>query len=339
MKKTSGSFGLVEFSASLGISKSTVSRALNGHPAVNVKTRKKILEAAEATGFRLNKTARRLRTNKADAIGFILSSPQIDFANELSLRVIAGLDDAIRPAGKLLYVASAHDHEDEMTILRTMVEGGSVDAVAFGRVRRDDERIEFLSSINFPFASIGSVEKSPSYPTIDLDQVELGRLMAETLIKNGHRKLHLLPGPKPLLLTEHVAQGFVAGLEGTGAMMSVTETDLTEEAAYSAVKALLEQGDVPDAIACALDPMAFGVYRALNEAKLVPGKDVSVIGANEISGAAYASPPLTSFRFDARAAGRRLGELILQHLDDPAPTYPLSRFKPVIQLRDSVKPR
>src|SRR5262249_40177374 len=143
LKREAG-MNIQEFAASLKLSVSTVSKALNGREDVSPETRKRVLEAAELHGFSPDPAARRLGRQSGDTVAFVVSPPQTSFAHPFFLDMLMGVNDAMDNSGLQVIVASARSIESELDVFKRLIERQRVDALLFGRTRRQDERIEYL---------------------------------------------------------------------------------------------------------------------------------------------------------------------------------------------------
>ena len=323
--------GLKELADALGLSTSTVSRAFNRHPAVNPETRARVLELADRTGFRPNSTARRLRRQRTDSVAFVLSPPQSDYANQLFLQIIGGLDAELRAHDKMLLVTAARDRQDELDIIRNLIEGSHVDGLAFGRLLRDDPRVDYLTARGLPFAVLGGGADRLPFPAVDLNHRTFTADAARRLAALGHRRIALLSGPAEFIYCSEADAGIcTAGLD-----VEIVRTDLTADGGEAAALDLLKAGRV-SATVCINDVVAFGVYRAAARLGIRIGRDISVIGAHDILGASHVSPPLATYRMQARRGGARLGQRLLACMGSGAASYTVERFEPEFVDRASI---
>ena len=307
---------LVQFAKTIGLSPSTVSRALNGYTDVAEETRLRVKEAAERLGYRASAAGRRLRSGRPEAVGFLLGQPQGSFANFFHLELLAGIDAALRPTDYHLVVTIAKSEEDEFDSLRRMVEQGQVGAMLLCRTRRTDERIIWLMQHGFPFAAVGRSETPEPFPSLDIDHAASARIACERLIGFGHRRIALVNTPPRLMFSAHARQGYEQALAAAGLRrdrrMVVQASAMTEESGLAATRQVLASGASATALVCGDDVLALGALRALDEAGLQAGRDVAVIGCGDSPMARYASPPLTTFGAPFRAAGQRVTEMLLQ---------------------------
>jgi len=306
---------LTQFARTIGLSASTVSRALNGYSDVNEETRERVKQAAERLGYRASAVGRRLRTGRAEAIGLVLAPPQGSFANFFHLELLAGIDEALRASEYHLVVTTAKSDQDELESLRRMVEHRQVEAMLLCRTRRSDERIIWLQQQGFPFAAVGRSETAAAFPSLDIDHAASARQACERLIGLGHRRIALINTPAALMFSAHARQGYEQALQAAGLRRSralVAQAAMTEEAGHAATSALLALASPPTALICGDDVQALGALAALEQAGLRAGQDVAVIGCGDSPMARYANPPLTTFRAPFRAAGRRVTEMLFR---------------------------
>ncbi len=294
---------LTQFAHAIGLSISTVSRALNGYDDVSEATRRRVQAEAERLGYRPNAAGRRLRTGRVEAIGFVLAAPQRSFANFFQLELLAGIDEALRDTAFHLIVMTARSPEDELG------------------TRRDDERMRYLQRRGVPFAAVGRSEGVEPFPSLDIDHGVTGREACARLIALGHRTIGLVNTPAAFMFSIHAQRGYEEALAHAGLPRIselVVEGDLTEEGGRDAARRLLALARPPTAIICGNDEMALGAMRAIEEAGLRAGHDVAVIGCDDSPLARYAEPKLTTFRAPFRAAGRRVTEMLMELMDGRA---------------------
>ncbi len=160
---------LKELSQMLGLSQTTISRALNGYPEVNEETRQRVQKAARETGYRPNRAAQRLATGKAGSIGLIMPlSP--DHSSDMHFAEFqSGLAEA-SIVHDFHFVIMPSKAEDEEQAIRWLVASGSVDGYYLAYVREKDPRIAMAKSLSLPFIVHGrSFGLDLDYPFLDVD--------------------------------------------------------------------------------------------------------------------------------------------------------------------------
>lgn len=308
---------LRELAKQLGLSITTVSRALAGYDDVSEATRRRVREAARRLGYQPNPLGRRLRKGRTEAIGLVIPTPPGHFGDPFFLELAASLGESLRNYGLDLLVTACAPGPEELECYRRMVEGRRVDGLVVARTRRKDERILYLAERGVPFVCHGRSEVEVVFPYLDMDG-ELGfRLATEHLIRLGHRRIGLINAPSELNFSGHRLAGYARALEAAaipydGAI--VMDGDLTEQGGCEAAARLLASDPGVTAILCANDWMAIGAMHAAREGGMQPGKDLSIIGYDDIPVTRFTSPPLSTVRQPIRAAGRRLAEMLVAHM-------------------------
>lgn len=330
-----------EFAATLKLSISTVSKALNGREDVSPATRKRVLEAAELHGFSPDPSARRLRRQSADTIAFVVSAPQTSFAHPFFLDMLMGVNDAMDSSGLQVIVASARSVEAEIDVFKRLIERQRVDALLFGRTRRQDERIAYLLENDIPFVAFGRSETSNDYPYVDIDHQVVGRSGCGRFIALGHRRIALVHAPEYLMFSHLEHLGYEEALRAAGIRFDknlCVEAAISEEGGADAARRLLELPDPPTAIVCGHDLIALGVLRGIAETGRVAGRDVGVIGGDNHPIGRYVQPALTTFSAETHRAGKRMAEMLLERLAGKSPQDLQEVWAPELIIRASDGP-
>lgn len=314
---------LAEF---LNLSQTTVSRALNGYPEVNEKTRQRVLQAVKATGYRPNRAAQRLATGKAGSIGVVMPTApgrdtDLHFAEFLS-----GLGEVCVSEDTMLMVTPSRPEDEEATF-RRLAASGSVDAIFLAYTRRQDTRIDLLRSLNLPFVVHGRTEEDrQDYPLLDIDNSGAFRDATRLLVQLGHRRIALLNGPDYLTFAIARDAGYRTALQESGLPVDPAlgqHFAMTEENGYRGMIRALERDEPPTAVLCSSILLALGAVRALNQRRMTIGRDISIVAHDDVF--PYLKPenfsvPLTTTRSSIRAAGARIGQRLIAAVAGDAPT-------------------
>ncbi len=321
-----------------GVSIASVSRALHNPERISKATRERVLAAASKLGYQPNRLGQRLRKGKAELVGVVLPTPAGQFGSPFFLELLAGIGEGLKSSGLELIVTACPPGPEELQTYRKLIEGRRVDALIVTRTRRIDERILYLLQRQIPFVSHGRSEIAQAFAYLDMD-AERGFLEAgKYLIQFGHRRIALINAPMELNLSHHRLAGYQAALEQAGVAFDpslVSTSALDEQAGHDATLRLLEQATPPTAILCVNDQVAFGAMHALRERGLRAGRDVSVIGYDDVSHARFSVPPLTTLHQPARAAGSRLAHLLLERIAGVAVENLQEIWQPTLVLRKS----
>ncbi len=315
---------LKQLAENLGLSQTTVSRALNGYPEVNETTRKRVELAAAEGNYRPNLRAMSLATGRAMAIGHVIPvASKNDVVNPVFAEFVAGASQTYNMYGYELMLTIAESKNEE-SIYRSLAAKRAVDGVIVHSPMRDDPRLALLNEIGLPFVVHGRVCDSKSdYNWIDMNNRRAFKQATQLLIDLGHRKIALINGQETLSFAWLRKLGFLDALEENNIEENadfLASSELTETYGYQTATRMLASENAPSAFLVSSYIVALGVRRAISQAGLIIGKDISVIiHDDELSyfhnGGAY--PQFTSTRSSVREAGILAAEMLLKQIDDP----------------------
>ncbi len=327
--------GIRDLARHLNISIGTVSRALNGRADVNAETRRRVLAAAAELNYAPNQSGRSLRKGATHSVAFMLQphSGSYYFGEPFFMPFMVGLQAGLAESGFDLIAVVGAPGDYQMERLRRVVEARLADAVILAWTRRDDERIDYLSGLGFPFATLGrSRSGGTAYPSLDLDFEKAAVEAVDRLVAAGHRRIAAV-GPSADLNFGHLFRaGYRRGLRRHGLELDKNLTadgELSDAGGYSVVAPMMRQSDPPTAIIFNNDGMALGGRRVLDEMGLRPGRDVAIIVMVDTPLCTYFSPALTSFRVALEPLGKRLAGILVSALPRFAATS-TPRFTPEI---------
>lgn len=315
---------LKELAAKLGLSPTTVSRALNGYPEVNETTRERVMAAAKRHNYRPNTRAIRLATGRALAVGHVIPiATRHEIVNPVFADFIAGAGETYSRNDYDMILSVVPD-EQEAETYRNLKSKGNVDGVIVHGPRMNDPRIRLLHDIGLPFVVHGRATGSDlPYSWLDVNNRRAFQRATEFLLDLGHRRIALVNGLEFMDFAIRRRGGYTDALHARGltpdpAIMSSDE--MTEIAGYKAAKRMLDQPDPPTAYLCASMLTGMGVRRAIEERGLKMGRDVSVIiHDDDLSYLKNGEtlPIFTATRSSVREAGRKAAEMLLDLIAHP----------------------
>lgn len=315
---------LKELAAKLGLSPTTVSRALNGYPEVNETTRERVMAAAKRHNYRPNTRAIRLATGRALAVGHVIPvATRHEIVNPVFADFIAGAGETYSRNDYDMVLSVVPD-EDEDDTYRALKSKGNVDGVIVHAPRMDDPRIPLLHEIGLPFVVHGRATGAAlPYSWLDVNNRRAFRRAAEFLLDLGHRRIGLINGLEFMDFAIRRRTGYTEALTARGiapdpALMASDE--MTEIAGYRAAKSMLGMEGAPTAFLVASMISGMGVRRAIEERGLAMGRDISVIiHDDDLSYMKNGEdvPIFTATRSSVREAGRLTAEMLLDLIAHP----------------------
>lgn len=315
---------LKQLSEHLNLSQTTVSRALNGYPEVSEKTRDRVQRAARDLNYSPNARAKGLATGRAQAIGHVLPiSDQHEMVNPIFGDFIAGAGQTYAKEGYEVVISLVRDSEQEQAY-RSIRSRGNVDGIIVHGPRMADSRIALLTDLGLPFVVHGRAsDVDVPYAWLDTNNGRAFQRATEFLLDLGHRRIALINGLEFMDFAHRRREAYGKALTDRGlapdpALMRSEE--MTEIYGYRSAAQMLQGEAPPTAFLVSSMITAIGVRRAIQEARLVMGRDVSVITHDDDLGYlknGHEVPLFTATRSSVRHAGAKAAEMLLHMIRNP----------------------
>ncbi len=316
--------GLKQLASELGVSITTVSRALAGYSDVSTETRARVTSAARERGYVPSRVGRMLVRGRTDFIGMVLPMRSGQLIDAFLGEFLVGLSEGFAMRGRDLFLAPTKGSGSELDVLRHIVDGDRADAIVLNRLEVDDARAHFLIERGFPFVAHGRLlTGSRPFAWFDTDGEAAFAAAARLLVSLGHRRFGLVTIAEPFTFAHLRQRGLERALGEAGLSLSpdaVVRVPMFERtAALAAAEQLLALEDRPTAILGITDAQALAVLDVCRERSIAVPEQLSVIGFDDVPVAAYASPPLTTFDQHARESAAIVADMVMELLDNPAP--------------------
>ncbi len=316
---------LKELALKLGLSPTTVSRALNGYPEVNHATRDRVMAAAKRHNYRPNTRAIRLATGRAMAVGHIFPvATKYEIMNPVFADFIAGAGEVYAQNGYDMLLSVVADEAEENTY-RDLKSRGAVDGVIVHAVRTFDTRIPALIDLGLPFVCHGrATGVELPYSWVDVNNRRAFLRATEFLLDLGHQRIGLVNGLENMDFAVRRRTGFLDAMAARGLVQDpalMTSREMTEQSGFTAASQMLDLAQPPTAFLASSMLSGMGVRRAIEGRGLKMGRDVSVIiFDDELSYLRNGEdlPIFTATRSSVRDAGRIAAQMLLDLIADPA---------------------
>ncbi|NHB77279.1 LacI family DNA-binding transcriptional regulator [Rhodobacter calidifons] len=315
---------LKDLAQKLGLSPTTVSRALNGYPEVNEATRERVIQAARDYDYHPNTRAIRLATGRAMAVGHVIAiTNQHEIVNPVFADFIAGAGETYSRNDYDMLLCVVPDEEEARTY-RAMKVKGNVDGVIVHGPRQNDPRIPLLREIGLPFVVHGrATGTAEPYSWLDVNNRRAIQQATEHLLDLGHRRIALVNGLEFMDFAIRRRRGYLDALAARQIAPDpalMTSGEMTELAGFRAASAMLALPDPPTAFVASSMLSGMGIRRAVEGLGLKMGSDVSiVIFDDELSYLRNGDdrPIFTAMRSSVRQAGRLVAEMLLSRIANP----------------------
>lgn len=310
---------LKDLAQALGLSITTVSRALDGYSDVAPATRERVRAAAKAINYRPNSAARSLRRRRAEVVAVTLPTEPGQFGPPIFLHMLAACSQRLAEEGLDLMLLPTTSPAAEMETYRRLVDGRRADSFIVVRTRLQDERVAFLRERQIPFVTHGRTAQAEEHAFIDGNGEAGFREATRMLAALGHRRIAHIAAPLDLTFAHLRRNGWLAGLADEDLPDGIeASAPPNERGGYNAARLLLERS-APTGILCATDSLAIGALRAIKERGLTAGKDIAVIGHDNLAGSAFTDPALSTMEIATPDVGCRLADMLIGRLGGTHP--------------------
>jgi DNA-binding LacI/PurR family transcriptional regulator len=318
----------------LSLSPATVSLVMNNAPgasAISPATRQRVLEAAKRLDYRPNPIARSLRTRQTFTVGVIVP----EFSEGYFTMLMNGIEDNLLQAGYLHYVVAHQGKRDLIDEYPRLLTKRSVDGFLLVNTSLNE-------SVSVPVISISGHKKLKGNTNIMLDHDRAALLALKHLYDLGHRRIAFMKGQPQVSDSDFRWNGILAMAKRVGLTIYpelcvyLEANSWSPELGYPIIRDLLTRTRDFTAIFCFNDIAAIGAIRAIADAGLRCPDDISVIGFDDISSAAYQTPRLTTVRQPLRRMGETAVQTLLKRIEAPTAAYPeIILFEPELMVRES----
>lgn len=287
-----------------GVSVTLASWAINGKPGVSDSTRARILEVARELGYRADPAARALRLGRSDTYALMVRN----LRNPFFLDVISALQEAaLAENASVLVMDTDYSADREVTYVERMA-AQRVAGLAIAPVGPSDGVARWYDLCpDLPAVVLNAVRPATGDTSrVGPDNIAAVRLAIEHLASLGHRRIAFLTAPMSVMADNDRLETYHAVCADLDLQPWPVETHLTLEAIQPVVAELLELDMPPSAVICNSDHTVHAVYAAARETGVQIGRDLSVVGHDDLPTSALLDPSLTTLRLDRRALGRAI---------------------------------
>lgn len=324
-----------------GVSIATVSYVLNNKTdSISDDTKNLVLATAKRIGYTPNVTARNLRFSQTRLIGYAWHDVPHDQVNSVMDRFTYYLAHAAENAGYHV-LTFTHPSDDPTPVYDELIRTRRLDAFVLSATEKDDPRVQLLNEAKFPFACFGRGEGDTLF--VDVDGMAGIRMAVEHLAELGHRNIAMIAWEDDATASFYRREGFLQSMQEFG--LSVSDDLITygkndelhgRRSFYQLYR--LPEEKRPTAIICSSDLEAIGVMNAAEEEGVIIGKDLSVIGFDDVPMSQYLRPALTTLRQPINEVADLLMSMLKASIEDKPIKKRQHLLPPELVVRSSTGP-
>lgn len=293
----------------LGLSISTVSRALKDDPKVTVSTRARVNEAADRLGYRRNLRGVNLRTGKTFTLcAQLISNPSPDFGDPAAMHLIQGLIAGAAGSEFRVVIRPVANTEDQLQACRDTVADGRFDGFILDHTEPGDRRAQYLLEQGLPLVTFGRTGVE-GHGWFDIDNEDAAFVATRHLLAGGHRRIALIGPPERYAFASQRLVGYRRALEEAGIIYDprlVIAMDIDVRSVRDRMGEILQLPDPPTGFVSSNELATVGIIRACRD---LPAADYANCGFVSRDGTNlfdYLQPPVSSVYFPLLEAGRQI---------------------------------
>lgn len=309
--------GMMTVAKHAGVSHQTVSRVLNSPDTVRPQTREKVLASMAELGFRRNLAARSLVTQLSGLIGIVWTGSGYFGPGS----TVAALEGAARAAGYSALVTAVSDQdEEELAGVFAAFRDRGVEGIAV--VAPHQHMAEHIrgAAVGVPTVIVADMDHDPEFHVVSVDQARGAEIATNHLLEHGATSVTHVSGPLDWFDALARIRGHRRALATAGIEIPEEwEGNWTATRGYEIAREMVARDTVPEAIACANDMTALGMLAGFRESGIHAPENIAIIGFDDVDGAGYFSPPLTTMRQPFEKLGTLCMEVLLKAIAGEVP--------------------
>lgn len=299
-----------------GVSRATASLVARNSTLIAEKTRQKVLRSMKELGYVYDRIASNLRSRSSYIVGVIIA----EIANPYFSELLAGVHQKLDRDGYTVILGTTYgSSEKQEKLISTMMENRVGGMILSPAAEISPELVGRIREWGIPVVMFArEVSTGTEFDYIGVDNLQGGYMATEHLIGRGHRRIGYLGGSPASSAWRHRREGYRKALELHGLPLDdrlILNTPDTREGGRQGVQELFAAGEPPTALFCYNDIVALGAMQGLRQMGLEPGKDVAVIGFDNIPETEQTFPRLTTISAFPKKIGMMAAELLHERMN------------------------
>ncbi|MBB1420489.1 LacI family DNA-binding transcriptional regulator [Pseudoalteromonas sp. SG43-7] len=333
MKKKTDKITIFDVAREAQVSKSTVSLVLTNSDKVSDKSKEKVLHAIDKLGYVYNRDAAALRSRRSNLVALVIN----DLTNPYSAQIAVGLENHIHALGMLpMLVNTAESVERQTQVVKTLKEYNVAAFIMCPAPGTTQQWVDELINSGFPVIHIMREVAFCAAPTILPDNKKGTHLATSHILQQGIEDIAFIGGTDDISDHHERLSGFHSALKQFNIHQhKPTITAATNrQGGRDAFATLYAQYPATKAIICFNDVIAYGVIEAIRQHGLIPGKDIKVVGFDDLADSCLMSPSLSSVTINADDIGKHTCQVLQELLNQGTPAV-RTLVDVHLQVRDS----
>ena len=316
---------LKDLAESLGLSVTTVSRALGGHDDVSQETQQRVQSKAEQMGYVPSRAGRMLVSGATRSICLVVPAYDPSFIDPFLGAFVAGLGEGLARHDLDLFIATVSRGQSELEVIQNIINTGRADGLVIARTESNDPRVRFLIDQNFPFVAHGRAkQETRPYAWYDSDGEKAFETATELLIELGHRCFAFLGIEEPLGFAGYRLSGLEKSLAKAGLKLAPSHRITTprgdRDSILVACHQVIDLDPRPTAVLAVVDELALRLLDVAAERDVSVPDDMSVIGFDNLPVSAYAKPALSTFDHEPGMSASHVADMLAKQIETSSGT-------------------
>lgn len=309
-----------------GVAPSTVSRVINDSSRISEETKFKVRKIMKEMGYHPNINARNLVKQRSHNLGLVIPySTEEAFADPFYSEILRGIGVLAHSKGFNLLLLTSNGKEEEKNTVLNAVRGKQIDGVLLLRSKKEDELIDELNKIDFPFVIVGRPEEEDKYHWVNNDNIAASEEVVDYLIEKGHRNIAMIVGDENYIMNNDRLRGYKKSFKkhdleiNDDLLVRSSQTD--HQSIYMLSQQMIKEHPEISAFYGMSDTMAYTIMQAMNDMEMSIPEDISIVGFNNNPMSKIVSPPLTTVDINIYLLGNKATELLIGVINGQVDNY------------------
>ncbi len=310
---------IIDIARKLGISPSTVSRALSDHPDISSETKKHVKRIAKELHYFPNPIARSLKNNRTTTIGVIVPEIKHDFFSS----AISGIEDVAYQSGYTILLCQSNESFEREVVNTNLLMHHRVAGVvvSISQNTKSGDHFNDLLKRKIPLVFFDRVCEDVIANKVIIDDYKSAFDAVTYLIKKGYKRIAHFSGPSELFICKKRLSGYLDALRQAEIQVPKTfvrHGGLHEHDGYQSMDSMINENTIPDAIFAVNDPVAIGAFQRIKKAGLKIPDDIAIIGFSNNTITTLVDPQLTTVDQPSFEMGRKSAQILIDLIENRA---------------------